>query len=208
MLRLKDRSKGVPDSYRYTHSESGFISTGVNWWDMWDSIVKHRAANGYPPITEADAEDQLCKQLGPNFCEQEQPGSFNFVNTRLKFRDIIEGAIAYAAFLLGNTVSQEEANRRARICSSCYFRVQPQGCGACVKIGQLITGNVANKKTPHDRHLVNKACAICSCPSQSLVWFPMPMLEKPEVDSPEKQASYPAFCWRKQNGENYLPTAE
>lgn len=205
MLRLLDKSKGVPDHFRYTHAESGHISTGINWWDMWAALVEHRKGNGYPPITEAEAEDQLCQQIGPAYCQQEQPGNFRFVNTRLKFSDVVEGAKAYAAFLLGGTVSQEEANRRARICAGCYLRIQPQGCGACVKIGQLITGNVANKKTPHDSNLVNKACAVCKCPVQSLVHFPLDMLEK--VDNAEQQQAFPEFCWRKINGSNYLHDA-
>lgn len=208
MLRLRDKSKGVTDHFRYTHVEDGWVSTGINWWDMWEesegSVVKHRKGNGYPPVTEAEVEDQLCRQLGPAYCQQEQPGNFRFVNTRLKFSDVVEGAKAYSSFLFGNTVSQEEANRRASICSGCYLRIQPQGCGACVKIGQLITGNIANKKTPHDSHLVNKACGVCSCPTQSLVWFPMAALEKPEVDSPQKQELYPPFCWRKRGAVNYL----
>jgi len=204
MLRLKDRSLGVPDQFRYTHAESGFVSRGVNWWDWWDSIVKHRTANGYAPITEAAAEDQLCKQIGPDFCEQEQPGDFFFVNTRLRWGDIVRGVKPYLAFLFGNTASQEEANRRAQICGGCYLRVQPQGCGTCVKIASLITGSIAQKKTPYDDLLVNKACAICSCPVASLVHFSMSILEKPEVDSSEKQEAYPIFCWRKRGGENYI----
>lgn len=205
MLRLLDKSKGVPDHYRYCHAESGYVSTGVNWWDMWDSVVAHRKANGYPPITEAEAEDQLCQQIGPAFCAQEQPGDFRFVNTRLKWSDIVAGVKPYAAFLMGSTTSQEESNRRAKICGGCYLRVQPQGCGACLKIASLITGVIAQRKTPYDSLLANKACAACSCPTSSLVHFPMSILEKPEVDSMAKQESLPPFCWRRRGGENYLP---
>lgn len=213
MLRLKDRSRGVPDGFRYTHAETGFVSTGINWWDMWSegptAVIKHRAANRLPSITEAEAEDQLCQQIGPAFCQQEEPGSFKFVNTRLRWGDIVNGTKAYVSFILSGfqSVSQNEANRRGRICGGCYLRVSPQGCGACVKIAQLVTGEIAGRKTQHDSLLANKACGVCSCPVASLVWFPMPLLEKPSVDSPEKQEAYPMFCWRKRDGINYQPEA-
>lgn len=203
MLRLKDRSRGVPDLYRYTHTESGFVSTGVNWWDWWDSIVKHRRANGYPPITEAQAEDQLCKQIGPAFCEQEQPGDFRFVNTRLRFGDIVRGAKAYLTLIASGfqTVRQEEADRRARVCAGCYLRIIPQGCGSCVKLGSLIVGDIAGKKTAYDAQLENRACAACQCPLQPLVHFPLALLE--QTDNDALQDSLPDFCWRKRSGENY-----
>lgn len=213
MLRLRDKSKGVPDFFRYTHAEDGWVSTGINWWDMWEnsegSVVKHRNGNGYPPVTEAEVENQLCEQIGPAYCQQDDPGSptARFVNTRLKWSHIVEGVKPYLKFLVGaiTPVSQTEADRRARVCASCYLRVNPQGCGSCVKIARLITGEIAGKKTQHDSHLVNRACAVCACPVASLVWFPMPILETPEVDSPEKQKAYPDFCWRKRGAVNYQP---
>lgn len=212
MLRLRDKSKGVPDHFRYTHSEDGWVSRGINWWDMWyesaGSVVKHRKGNGYPTVSEEEVENQLCEQIGPAYCHQEPgPQPFRFVNTRLRWRDIVEGVKAYLTFLNSTPAPQDEANRRASICSGCYLRVNPQGCGSCVKIGRLITGQIAGRKTPHDSHLVNRACAICACPVASLVHFPMSILEKPEVDSPNKQAAYPDFCWRKRGAVNYQPEA-
>lgn len=213
MLRLRDKSKGVPDFFRYTHAEDGWVSTGINWWDMWEnsegSVVKHRKGNGYPPVTEAEVEDQLCQQIGPAYCQQEQPGNFRFVNTRLKWRDIVEGTKAYISLIASGfqTVSQDEADRRAAICSGCFLKVTPQGCGSCVKMARLIVTHIAGKKTAHEDKIANLACAPCKCPLTSVVWFPMPLLEKPEVDSAEKQKAYPDFCWRKRGAINYQPEA-
>lgn len=206
MLRLLDRSKGVPNHFRYVHSENGYESTGVNWWDMWNDVTKHRAANGYPAVTEAEVEHQICLQAGPAYCQEEEPTDTNrrFVNTRLKWGDIVQGTKAYVAFIASGfkTVSQQEADRRARICSSCYLRVQPQGCGACLKISTLIVGDVAGKKTAYDDKLSNRACAICSCPNKAIVHFPIALLE--QADKAGHQDAYPFFCWRKIGGENYV----
>lgn len=212
MLRLRDKQKGVPDHFRFTHPEDGWVSKGINWWEMWEgsdgSVVKHRQGNGYPPVTEAEVENQLCEQIGPAYCQQDRPGQHRFVSTRLRWGDIVEGAKAYVTLIASGfqTVSQEEADRRAKVCASCYLRVQPQGCGACVKISRLIVGDIARKKTAHDHHLVNRACGVCACPLASVVWFPMSALDK--TDSPEKQAQWPSFCWRQKQSANYLPEAD
>lgn len=204
---LKTLDTAPPDFYRFTHPETGYESKAIDPYTWMDDIIAHRKANNLPPITFEAAQEQLCETLPPGWCQhpKSEQKAHRYVNTRLKWSDIVAGIKPYIGFMLGGTASQAEADRRARICSSCYLRVQPQGCGACVKIARLITGNVAGKKTAHDHHLVNRACGVCACPVASLVWFPMPTLEKPEVDSPEKQQLYPPFCWRKRDGENYQP---
>lgn len=199
MLVLKNREHTVPDMFRYTH-ETGYVSKAMDWWTWQADIKAHRKANNLPPISPEQAEAQLCEIIPPDWCHQEQAGRKS-VNSRLGFRQIAEGFKAYMRFPFGNAVSQEEANRRARICSGCYMRVQPQGCGTCVKIAQLITGELAQKKTLYDSNLVNKACAVCRCPTQSIVHFPLDILEK--VDNDAQQEAFPMFCWRKKAGENY-----
>lgn len=204
---LKNREKGPPDHFSFTHPETFHVSWAVDWVEWQKRIGEHREGNKLPAITPEEAEEQLCKTLPPGWCKHASADKKNhrFVNTRLRFGDIAQGMKAYLALIASGfkTVSQEEANRRAAICSGCYLRVQPQGCGACVKLARLITGDIARKTTPYDSNLVNKACAVCSCPVASLVHFPMSALEKPEVDSPQKQEAYPDFCWRKRSSVNY-----
>lgn len=211
MLRIKDKSKGVPDQYRYTHRETGWISRGVSFLEMWSlsigSVVNHRKANGLPPITEAEAEDQLCRQIHPEYCQYDEgeTGSHTWTDTRLRMHDIIQGTKAYLALIVSGfkTVSQEEANRRGKICASCYLKVAPQGCATCVKLSEHITGDIATKKTPYDDMLVNLACAVCKCSVKAIVHFPLASLEKTDDDA--KQEAFPSFCWRRRDGENYQP---
>lgn len=205
MLRIKDKDKGVPDQYRYTHKETGWVSRGASWREMWSlgigNVVDHRKANGLPPVTEAEVEDQICRQIPPDYCNYEEGDPHVWVNTRIRFSDVVAGTKEHLALLVsGETASQEEANRRAKICSSCYFKILPTGCASCVKLSEFITGSIATKKTSYDAHLTNLACAVCSCSVKSIVHFPMSALDR--NDSPDKQAAFPAFCWRKQGGEN------
>lgn len=206
MMRFNNTANSPPDFWRFTDPETGFVSKAVDHYNWMLQINAHRKGNGLPLISEAVAENQLCQQMPPGWChhDDDEQHSRSWVNTRLRWSDIVEGTKAYVALIASGfkTVEQEEANRRAKICSSCYLRVQPQGCGSCVKLGQIVTGDLAQKKTPYDDHLVNMACAICSCPVKSLVHFEMPALDS--TDSPEKQAAYPNFCWRKQGGENRI----
>lgn len=203
MLRIANPAICPPNGWRYLHRETSYESKAIDRYNWLLDIKAHRKGNGLPPITEAEAEDQLCQTMPPGTCQYENGGAAGgWVNNRLRWSNIVEGTKAYLGLIASGfkTVEQEEANRRARICSSCYFRIEPQGCSGCTKLGQMIVGDIAHKSTPYDNHLVNRACAICSCPTQSIVHFPMPALDK--ADSPEKQAAFPDFCWRKQGGTN------
>lgn len=206
MMRLKDRSRVVPDNFRYFHAETKHQTTGPDWWTWRDRIFEHRKSNELPlPANMMElAEDQLCRQLSPEWCDRSEADK-NFVSTRLTWADIVQGATSYVKQLFSTKqpmVEQAEADRRARICAGCFLNVNPQGCGACQKMAEFVIGDVAAKSTPYDSEL--KACAVCACPNKATVWFHMELLE--EHDTPQKQAMYPPeFCWRSKGSPNYLP---
>lgn len=202
MQRLNNRDLAPPDFFRYTHSETGHVTTARDAYNWMDKIRAHRTANSLPPVTDAMAEDQLCKTLPPEWCSHSN-NTRPHVSTRLSFGDLARGVIAYAKLALTGftTVPQEEANRRARTCAGCYFNVNPQGCGACSQMAELVVGDVAGKKTDYDAAL--KACAVCGCPSKPLVHFPISILEAADPGD-AKQAMFPEFCWRLKGGENYV----
>ncbi len=213
MQVLKNRDLCPPeitsgDAFRYVHAETGHISAAPTHYDWIIRINEHRAANNLAPISPEQAESQLCETLPPEFCQHDDPGSRSWVSTRLSWGDVASGVMAYAKLALSGfkTVSQAEANRRARVCASCYLLVPVQGCGACSKLASLIVGDVANKRTDHDDALNSKACAACRCPTKSLVHFPMPLLEQADAGD-SKQAAFTNFCWRKKTSENYQPAA-
>jgi len=88
-------------------------------------------------------------------------------------------------------VPQEEADRRAKICGSCYYNVHAEGCSGCAKIASLITGPVANRHTKYDSML--KVCAVCRCNVVAKVHFPLDQI--PTDD--RQQTLFPDFCWQK-----------
>jgi hypothetical protein len=191
------------DSFRFTHPETMHVSAASEYYTWQERIRDHRKANNLPPISAATVEDQLCKQLPPEWCSHAE-NNRAWVNTRFSWGDIVTGAVAYVKLAVSGfqTVSQPEADRRARICAGCFLNVNAQGCGACGKMGELITGDIAKKKTQFDAAL--KACAACLCPNRATVHFPLEILEAADPND-EKQPLFTDFCWRKKSSDNYLP---
>lgn len=173
----------------------------MDHYNWIEDINAHRKANNLTPITVAEAEDQLCHTIDPEWCVQEKDDVTRPVSTRLTLNDVIAGATSYIKVLFGlqSFVSQSEADRRAKTCANCFLNVNVQGCGACARLATIITGDVANQKTKYDSSL--KACGVCSCPLQAIVHFPISALEN--ADKSDEQLKYPLFCWRKIGGTNY-----
>lgn len=206
MLRLKNRDLVVPEdgegrNFRFLNPETKHWSEASDYYTWSERIRLHRKANGLREISMAEAEEQLCKGIPPEWCSRDKGDASPSVNTRFGWSELVEGMKAFAKVIFTGFVSQSEANRRASICGSCYFNINPSGCGTCNKMAGLITGPVAGRKTDYDASL--KACAVCQCTLKSLVHFPLSALET----SPEKQAAYPDFCWQKIGRDNYLPDA-
>lgn len=202
MRRLRNKSIGAPDGFRYTHSETGHTSTASVYWDWIDRCHEHRKANNLPPMNSAQFEDQLCEQIGPEYCEYQEGDSRNWVDIR---RLSLDDVIGFTKTLIAHVaqgaqyVSQDEANRRAKICSGCYFNVHVGGCGACKGLATLV---VAGRQTDYDSNL--KSCAVCKCTNSSQVHFPLAILEVNDTEA--KQAQYPSqFCWKSKASPTYLP---
>lgn len=207
MQRLSNRSIVVPDGFRYTVQETGYTVRARDYWSWMKKTRDHYKANEIPIPDDLDArmEDQLCKLLPPEWCAR--PNDASWINTRISWDDFANGMKAFVSLFLGgfDFVDQAEAERRAWLCCGCPMNVSLAGCGACRKMATLITGDVAKRTTPYDADL--RACAICKCAVQSMVWFPMDALES--ADTPEHQALYPAeFCWKNKLSPTYRPNEQ
>lgn len=201
MMTLKNKANVVPDFFRYTHSETGH-TTEERDYDTWVArSIDYRKVNGLPiPVDfELQINDQLCQQLSPDWCQHSDPNR-SWVNTRFGYREVADWLQAHLSLPFTGFVSQEEADRRAKICSGCYWNKNTIGCGpGCQKLGRLITSDLAKRKTPYDDNL--KACAVCYCLNTVQPHFPIAQLLK--SDTPDKQAAYAPFCWKKVGGENF-----
>lgn len=204
-LQLVTRGVTVPDKFRYKIPEDGhWIAEHMDPESWLRAIRKHYADNGYPIPDDLQqiAEDQLCRTLPAGWCryvDGRDPEAF--IDRRIGVSTVISGTKVFAKFLLEGapTVSQEEAERRALICSRCYALDTVQGCGSCLSIAEAVSEVVGARKTPSDAALEGKACLVCKCSAKANVWMPV---EVSRVGvSEERLKLFPEFCWKKQGIE-------
>ncbi len=208
MQRLLDQNAVPPADnlgryFRYTDEDTGYTVAARTHADWIYGAKLHRQSNNLPvpPDFESKMESQLCDQLPPGWCNRAPDEGW--VNTRFSWQDIANGMKAFGDLMFGGFqfVPQEEADRRARICATCYLNQPVPGCSTCRKITEFIHGDVANQKTEWDHKL--QACSICHCALQVAVHYPMDALEK--VSNPAHQALYPPHCWKSKESPNYKP---
>lgn len=95
----------------------------------------------------------------------------------------------------GGFVTQEEAERRATICSSgmdgkpCKHNEHINGCMGCKGIGSAL-GKILNGRTTSKDQELNVCTACGGCALKAKVWFPREVIS---VD----ESKLPSWCWEK-----------
>jgi len=198
MLHLKSLLVTVPGGWTFKDPTSGFVSDANIFIDLVAKVAAHRRNNNYPPLTEAEIEDQICRSLSPasqaEFCE----GGARLPAT-IPWTDVMSFLKTAAAWLGSRMaqVPQAEAERRAAICAQCPFnRGLAGGCAACQTAVNILRSEVLHASTSHDSEL--QACAICNCDNRATVHIPIATLETVPHDF-----SVAGWCWRNKNGSNY-----
>lgn len=201
MLILTQRGTTPPDKFRYTFPEDGHRVSSFSY-DGWMAQIKtHAKDNGYtlPDNWIAQAEDQLCQLLPPGWCKYEDGRPVEGrVDARIGMDDILRGTRVFLEFVKsgGRIVEQEEAERRAKICGSCYMRAAIPGCAPCVGLANLVAEISGAKATKSDHLLETKSCLVCKCSANANVWIPV---ETSRVGvTPEMMGQWPSFCWKKE----------
>lgn len=196
-LALIKKTVCPPDGFRYVFPSDGYVSH--SWtYDAWvEDALRHLQGNNIPPPPElaADMEDQLCRTLGPGWCLHDDPNRPR-VSPNLGWNDVATGLKTFAKWIASGCsyVSQQEANRRALICSRCYFNTNVEGCAGCHEAVQEVT---KSRSTKYDFAL--KACSVCKCLLKAKVHFPISTLDTTGTN----QQLYPDFCWLKKDGANF-----
>lgn len=203
--RLKTYREVPPKGFRYTVPETGQYITAWNVENWLDKIKAHLTANNIPiPIDLlAQAEDQLCQLLPPGFCEYEDP-SRPKIDTNFGWGDVEQGSKTLFEWATQGLplVSQDEAERRAKICANCYANIRVTGCGvSCRELIRNIVGWFVKRKTSSDESL--NSCGVCHCFLKSKVHVPLEVIEK--YDNPSLQPMYPKWCWLRKDSDNYKP---
>jgi hypothetical protein len=196
MLKLKPitDSVTVPDKFSYRFPQDGFVVTHNVKAAWFQAIDRHYKDNAYdqPENWREIAEDALCRRLSGEWCTGGTPHSF--VNTRFTLDDFIRGA---KIALTGALVSPEIAEARAIVCSRCPVNVQVPGCNSCSGVANLVATLKGARGTKYD-HLL-KACGVCHCSCEAMVWYSTPDLQKgvtPEMMKTYQEIDQAGKCWK------------
>ena len=125
-------------------------------------------------------------------------------NTRIAFKDAVNGATALLREATGDRVDQEEINRRAGICSGCELNSGTTDCYACgfgSRLSKWVNGlkKVFGKGFIIPNKLEGRYCEVCKC--SLAMMLPSKMDAFHETD--EKQSERPAHCWVKKESPNF-----
>ena len=197
-LCLTDRRVCPPEPYfRYVFPEDGYAAVGTTY-DAWIlEAGMHAQANGLQAPDPFAMEEQLCKTLPSGWCNYDDP-SRPRVLASLGWEDVVGALNTFKEWLHSGRlrVDRSEADRRALICSRCYFNVHVSGCAGCQR---LISEVVGQLRTSSDHAL--KSCAVCKCVLKAMVHLRVEDLRK--TASQKDLYLQVGHCWLNPGSENY-----
>ena len=174
--------------YAFTDPDTFFKFKAPSLEALCAHIRRYREQNGLPPIEFLeDVVINYCCGLKANLgvCEE-----YPYPLKRGVFHYIKGGMSLLQNVLYDRMVSQEEADRRAKICTNCPHNVFPDK-GAFIKWSdRLAEASTGGKRSAHHNELGN--CAVCTCPLRAKVWAVPPF-----GNSEEENKALPDFCWQK-----------
>jgi hypothetical protein len=167
---------------------------GGDFWDMVRNCEKLLHSKGIMPPLDfvSQIEHNLCDRLAGN------PNCVPCSSRKqtLGFAEIVRWVRAMYQFATTGKfelVSQEEAERRAKICAACPHQIATSGCWGCKGIAGMLPHIAGARKTSYDLQL--KACGICGCFNSVSVHLPV------EVQGGEN-LEFPDFCWKSKQSQS------
>lgn len=195
-LKLPSKKVALPGGGKFVDPGSGMHfppEGGVYYaWDqLLSAVSKHRAATGGDLDVgwEIRLEHDFC-------CQHPEAGCMHHVPSKdldINLGDLKRFGYSVFSFIKngGKCVPQEEAERRARICMQCPYRVHDALCKSCNGMADFFTENFLNKTTPYDSELGN--CGVCKCYNKVAVHWP---LESQSTEGLSKE-DFPEYCWKR-----------
>lgn len=192
--------KRVPYSGGYVINlpERSIVGQGMNFPALLRSVREWRRANSVP--IGLGFEDEVEKAV----CELYAAECTHAINgkprkSRLDLSTVLRGTQVLLAFKLAGSpyVSQEEAERRAVICSNCQFNIEyAKPCGGnCGGLKEMVATIVGGQATPYDEQL--KSCGICGCVGKAHIWIPEDVLRKGVTDQMVEEFKAVPNCWKR-----------
>lgn len=202
MLNINNTSLVPPGGWKYVDPDTGFRVGVPTYQAMLNKVAVHRRANNLLPLSEASIQDILCQQAHEGVCGGTQEKGAALVHAEITGADAINGTKVIFSLVKsgGRLVKQEEAERRAKICSSCPLNVDyKSGCASCATtLAGFVLKITKKRKTTMDGNL--KACGVCHCMNTAQVHVPYKHLKK--GITPAMDDLWPEECWKnpKNNG--------
>jgi hypothetical protein len=184
--------------FRWTDPLTHITVEGTSLDMLLQRAYDERRANSVPTGLEfeLEVERDLCQSY-PNECQYFDAKTAP--HRRLGMGDVIAGTMTILRHKLAGSPleSQEEANRRAAICSTCQFNQHfHKPCARCGDLEDLVRSAMAQgKRTPYDDDL--KSCNICACFTKVAVWVPLSVQCPGLTDEQREMFSQIAHCWKK-----------
>lgn len=192
MLKILSITETPPGGWRHKEKHSGmeFPEQGVMLRDFGQflrMVREHRRATGGDLDIgwEERLQHELCQEHPEYRCMEEGKPA----DRTLTLGDVKQFLHTASNFIDqgGQFVTQQEADRRALICTRCPLNQHVSGCFGCAGIADAAMNFIAQRKTANHDDL--QSCGICGCFLRVKVWMPVESM----VDNPEE---YPAWCWR------------
>lgn len=196
--KLLNDHRGLPGGWIYRVPETGIEVFAGSWPQLHEFVRRHYAANAIEVPSNLDdlMLEYICKNgadCAYDDVEIPKPAG----RKSLQIGDVIRFSMSLLHGLTvgGGKVSQEEANRRANICSGCRFNRKPLGCTGCNArvLKEAVKTFSQHGSTPYDEQV--QSCEFCGCFIRSMVWFPIETLHR-FTDATENE-NLPAHCWKK-----------
>lgn len=200
LLKLTDLMVTPPGYWRYPRPDGSFI-IGGDFFDLVNRVSEFRIINQLPlGKPEEEIQDWLCRNTEspcrPAAPAKPEPGR------KAKGRDVARFVKAVLLWgIAAETVSQEEADRRAEICAGCRFNVEIDdvNCFGCFGMASKIIQAIGSRSTRFSNLL--KFCGVCGCSNEISCFAPMAVLNKTyanTMDFPDDTNGQGTPCWKKE----------
>ena len=198
MWKLLNAHFGPRGGWTYRIPENGLLVNGGTFEALVTEAGNHYRANNLkvPPNLEELILSYVCQTYAECSYDNVPNAAARGIFHRSAITDVIRfSRTMFDAMVGGEKVTQEEADRRAKICSTCPFNVQPEGCTGCNSraIKEAVTALTRAGKTPYDGQLLS--CKFCGCFINAMVWFPLSTLQK--FTDYDENKELPEWCWKK-----------
>lgn len=181
----------IGDMMGYAHpvEQTKTVIVALNFKQLVEAVKKHLEANDIPvPVTlEREMNEAACAEF-PYQCEELDPDAERKISLWYQAKKFFTAVISAATQGL---VSQEEAERRALICSTCPFNggaslnLCSGGCHTAKFVKEAAEA-LSTKHTSLDNKL--NTCGLCECSLKLKIWVPKEGMEDALIE-------WPAWCW-------------